>query len=29
MAAVAERAGDDLLNIEGEYLVRLNRALYM
>jgi 8-hydroxy-5-deazaflavin:NADPH oxidoreductase len=29
MAAVAERAGDDFLNIEGEYLVRLNRALYM
>jgi 8-hydroxy-5-deazaflavin:NADPH oxidoreductase len=29
MAAVAERAGGDFLNIEGEYLVRLNRALYM
>jgi predicted dinucleotide-binding enzyme len=29
MAAVDERAGDDILSIEGEYLVRLNRALYM
>ncbi|RYG88215.1 NADP oxidoreductase [bacterium] len=29
MAAVAERADGDFLKIEGEHLVRLNRALYL